>query len=470
MAKYIVLPTPPPPPPPPPSPPLPLHINHPFSLYAGDLHPDVTEPELYILFSIIGPLQNIHLCRDRLSRKSLCYAYINFCFPVHAADALCRLNHTEIRGKAIRIMWCQKDPIQRKTGIGNLFVKNLDSSVHETRLEEVFGVFGRILSCKIAKDCYGNSKGFGFVQFDSEESAKEALCGLNGSKLDGKILTVDKFVKKSERKEPEFTNVYVKNLDEDFSESSLKEKFSEYGKVTSAVIVHDTEGKSRGYGFVNFELHDDAKMAIEGLNGAEIGSKKWFVGKAMMKAERDVFLQRKTGSKQNRNASNLFIRNLAMSVNAENLKKVFGAFGRVTFAKVMCYKNGISKGIGYVCFSKPQEAKKAMDFLNGFCYHGKYMQVSVALSKEECEKRLQALYAFRDPFRFPYNIASTARFPFYNLNWQNPVIRFGLQKIPKLEKKFETEVQKDDIAANEANVSDDDHDGASKDESPTNSD
>ncbi|KVI05899.1 Nucleotide-binding, alpha-beta plait [Cynara cardunculus var. scolymus] len=215
MAKYIVLPTPPPPPPPPPSPPLPLHINHPFSLYAGDLHPDVTEPELYILFSIIGPLQNIHLCRD----------------------------------------------------------------LHETRLEEVFGVFGRILSCKIAKDCYGNSKGFGFVQFDSEESAKEALCGLNGSKLDGKILTVDKFVKKSERKEPEFTNVYVKNLDEDFSESSLKEKFSEYGKVTSAVIVHDTEGKSRGYGFVNFELHDDAKMAIEGLNGAEIGKniKLWRV-------------------------------------------------------------------------------------------------------------------------------------------------------------------------------------------------
>ena len=84
--------------------------------------------------------------------------------------------------------------------------------------------------------------------------------------------TVAKYLNKSERKEPQFTNVFVKNLDLDFTESSLIEKFSEYGKVRSAVIVNDAEGKSRGFRFVNFESHENAKKAIEALNDAEIGN------------------------------------------------------------------------------------------------------------------------------------------------------------------------------------------------------
>lgn len=63
----------------------------------------------------------------------------------------------------------------------------------------------------------------------------------------------------------------MKNLDENFTESSLIEKFSTYGKVTSAVIMNDKEGKSKGFGFVNFESHDNAKIAIEALNGEVIG-------------------------------------------------------------------------------------------------------------------------------------------------------------------------------------------------------
>lgn len=78
-------------------------------------------------------------------------------------------------------------------------------------------------------------------------------------------------MKKNERKEPEFTNVYVKNLDLDFTEFLLKEKFSEYGNVTSAVIMKNADGKSKGFGFVNFETPDSAKKAIEALNGAVIG-------------------------------------------------------------------------------------------------------------------------------------------------------------------------------------------------------
>ncbi|KAD5961428.1 hypothetical protein E3N88_12901 [Mikania micrantha] len=63
----------------------------------------------------------------------------------------------------------------RRTGIANLFVKNLDLVVTRMKLEEVFGKFRRILCCKIAKDDNTKSRGSGFVQFDSEESANNAL-------------------------------------------------------------------------------------------------------------------------------------------------------------------------------------------------------------------------------------------------------------------------------------------------------
>ncbi|KAL7616563.1 hypothetical protein Lser_V15G01389 [Lactuca serriola] len=403
MAMQILLPTPPPPPP------LLLPPEHRSSLYAGDLHPDITDNELYHLFSMIGPVYSVRICRDRFSRKSLGYAYINFYLHSHAAVALSRLNHFELRGQPIRLMWCQRDPLTRKTGVANLFVKNLDPFVTDAKLEKIFGKFGRIHSSKIAKDDNGNSKGFGFVQFDSEESANDALTALDGTTFEGKIISVAKFLKKSERKEPEFTNVYVKNLESDFTESLLREKFSEYGNVTSAVIMSDADGKSRGFGFVNFESHNSAKKAIEALNGVIIGSKELFVGKAMKKSEREGFLKLAHKKDTKKNTSNLYVKNLAASVDEKTLEETFGAFGNVVLAKVVRYKNGISKGFGFVCFSNQEEATKARDSLNGKFYHGKYLNVGIALSKEECAQKLQA--RFGSQYIPSYHMPSFVRTP-----------------------------------------------------------
>ena len=73
----------PPPPPqllhqPPPSPGFELHKA---ALYVGDLDPEVSEVELVDVFSGMGPLVSVRLCRDSLSGKSLCYAYVNFFYP-----------------------------------------------------------------------------------------------------------------------------------------------------------------------------------------------------------------------------------------------------------------------------------------------------------------------------------------------------------------------------------------------------
>lgn len=88
----------------------------------------------------------------------------------------------------MRIMWWQRNPVSRNNIIANLYVKNLVPSVTSAQLEGIFCKYGTILSCKVAEDNNGKSKGFGFVQFDKEDSAIAAINALHGTMLEGKQL------------------------------------------------------------------------------------------------------------------------------------------------------------------------------------------------------------------------------------------------------------------------------------------
>lgn len=90
-----------------------------------------------------------------------------------------------------------------------------------------------------------------------------------------KYRCISKFVRKSDRepaKEGPKYNLYVKNLGEGVTEDLLREKFSVHGEVYNAVIMKNSEGKSRGFGFVSFYSPENAKKAEESLNGALLGT------------------------------------------------------------------------------------------------------------------------------------------------------------------------------------------------------
>lgn len=390
------------------------------SLYVGDLDFNVNDSQLYDLFNQIGQVVSVRVCRDLTTRRSLGYGYVNFSNPSDAARALEVLNFTPLNGKSIRIMYSHRDPSIRKSGAGNIFIKNLDKAIDHKDLHDTFSVFGNILSCKIATDANGQSKGYGFVQFDNESSAQSAIDKLNGMLMNDKQVYVGPFLRKQERdtasSRTKFNNVFVKNLSENTTEEDLSKIFGEYGSITSTVVMRDGDGKSKCFGFVNFEGADDAAKAVEALNGKKFDEKEWYVGRAQKKSEREQELKVKFEQTMKEAAdkyqgANLYVKNLDDTIDDEKLKEMFAEYGKITSCKVMRDPSGVSRGSGFVAFSTADEASRALAEMNGKMIVSKPLYVALAQRKEERRARLQAQFSQMRPV--PMAPSVTPRMPMY---------------------------------------------------------
>jgi len=375
------------------------------SLYVGDLHPEVTEAMLFEKFSTAGPVLSIRVCRDMITRRSLGYAYVNFQQPADAERALDTMNFDMLKGKPIRIMWSQRDPSVRRSGVGNIFIKNLDKTIDNKAMYDTFSAFGNILSCKVANDEQGNSKGYGFVHFETEEAAINSITKVNGMLLNGKKVFVGRFIPRKDRerelgeKAKYFTNVYIKNFGDEIDDEKLKDMFEQYGKITSHKVMTNEEEKSRGFGFVCFEDPETAEKACDDLNGKDINGKTLYVGRAQKRAERQNELRRKFEAMKMERLNryqgvNLYVKNLDDTIDDERLRKEFQPYGTITSAKVMT-EGGRSKGFGFVCFSSPEEATKAVTEMNGRILVSKPLYVALAQRKEDRKAQLASQYMQR---------------------------------------------------------------------------
>lgn len=429
------------------------------SLYVGELEHNVTEAMLFELFSQIGPVASIRVCRDAVTRRSLGYAYVNYNTTSDGEKALEELNYTIIKGHPCRIMWSQRDPALRKNGAGNVFIKNLDVAIDNKALHDTFAAFGNILSCKVAQDEQGNSKGYGFVHYETDEAASQAIKHVNGMLLNEKKVYVGHHIPKKDRQskfeemKANFTNVYVKNIPTEVTDEEFRELFAAFGDVTSAAIARDTEGKNRGFGFVNFVDHEHAYKAVEELNGKDFKGQDLYVGRAQKKHEREEELRRSYEAARQEKASkyqgvNLYVKNLLDDIDDEKLRAMFADYGPITSAKVMRdqvsdaapeeddkedekdkenqkegeeasgedesadkgdkkpeRKFGKSKGFGFVCFSNPDDATKAVADMNQRMVGNKPLYVALAQRKDVRKSQLEASIQARSQVRMQSQVA-----------------------------------------------------------------
>lgn len=418
---------------------------HTASLYVGELDSSVTEAMLFELFSSIGQVASIRVCRDAVSRRSLGYAYVNYNNAGDGERALEELNYTLIKGRPCRIMWSQRDPALRKTGQGNIFIKNLDAIIDNKSLHDTFAAFGNILSCKVAQDEFGNSKGYGFVHYETGESATNAIKHVNGMLLNEKKVFVGHHIPRKDRDskfdemKANFTNIYVKNIPLEVTDEEFRNLFEKFGDVTSASIARDADtGKSRGFGFVNYIKHDHASTAVDELNEKDFKGQVLYVGRAQKKHEREEELRKQHEAARVEKASkyqgvNLYVKNIDDDIDDDELREIFASAGNITSAKIMRDSGpdgsdslddekeksgkkssehggsdeenekkdgnketaikrenlkfakktqGKSKGFGFVCFSNPEEATKAVETFNQKMVKGKPLYVALAQRKD----------------------------------------------------------------------------------------
>ncbi|XP_019097029.1 PREDICTED: polyadenylate-binding protein 8-like [Camelina sativa] len=336
------------------------------SLYVGDLEPSVTDSELFDAFSHASHLSSVRVCRDLTTGRSLGYGYVTFDYPREAKIAMEMLNFTALKGRSIRVMYYVHNPSLLKRGVGNIFIKNLDKSSDQEGLYDTFSCFGSILRFKLATDASGESRGFGFVQYNTEVSAHKAIEHMNGMLLNDTEVYVGPFLQRdSPTKKEMFTDIYVKNLSKSLTDKELNTIFQEFGPTTSCVIIRDGEvpqGKSKGFGFVNFKNPEDAEKAVEALNGKKFDDKEWFVTKSKKKYQRESEVKGglKHAVNKSQGSSNLCVTKLDKRVTDEILKDFFSSYGTITSCKVVRDSRGVSKGSGIVSFLKSAEALRAV--------------------------------------------------------------------------------------------------------------
>ncbi|KAK4550444.1 hypothetical protein LTR36_000022 [Oleoguttula mirabilis] len=171
-----------------------------------------------------------------------------------------------------------------------VFVQQLAARLRTKELQAFFEQVGPVVEAQIVKDrVSGRSKGVGYVEFKQEESVQKAI-QLTGQKLLGIpiIAQLTEAEKNRQQRTTEgtatqsngipFHRLYVGNIHFSITEDDLKNVFEPFGELEFVQLQKEEQGRSKGYGFVQFVDPAQAKEALEKMNGFELAGRPIRVG------------------------------------------------------------------------------------------------------------------------------------------------------------------------------------------------
>lgn len=148
----------------------------------------------------------------------------------------------------------------------NLIVNYLPSSLTQDDVKQLFNGIGPVSNCKLVRSYEtGQSLGYAFIEYPSEQMASEAIKRLDGTTMEEKTLKVS-YARQSS---PEIknSNVYVAGLPDNITEDALYSLFEPFGKIITHKLLINPDNSSRGVGFVRYSLKSEAQLAIESMGG-----------------------------------------------------------------------------------------------------------------------------------------------------------------------------------------------------------
>ena len=268
-----------------------------------------------------------------------------------------------------------------------LFAADLPDGTCE---EDLYGFFSgyKMISSKVISNI---NKTYAFVSFETKNDAERARKELNGVTIQAKYASSLNKVSKPVRLcryesrnillniDPK-CNLLVKNLSPQVSAHLLFNTFIKYGDVRSSKLMVDIMWQSKGFGFISYYRCEDSASAIQHLNNTELGGKNIKIN----------YLEKGRHHTVKRN--NIYVKEIPKkNFSDKELIELFNKFGKINSAIVLKDEKGESKGFGFVCFEKPEDAEKAQKEMNGkkiFEDVENKLYVSFALKKAERKEEL----------------------------------------------------------------------------------
>ncbi|KAF5286579.1 hypothetical protein FQA39_LY16262 [Lamprigera yunnana] len=176
------------------------------------------------------------------------------------------------------------------------------------------------------------------------------------------------------------TKLIVNYIPQFATEQELAAIFSEVGFIENIRIMRDYRtGYSYGFGFVKYTNPEHAAKAIDVLNGVKMRNKRL-----------KVSYSRPPG--QDMKDSNLYITNLPKDVTEKDIDRIFGEFGEIIQRTILKDKiTGMPRGVGFVRYSKTEEAQSAIVALNGKIMENALLPLNIRVAEDHGKQKAHYL-------------------------------------------------------------------------------
>uniref|UniRef100_A0A8C8J320 RRM domain-containing protein n=1 Tax=Oncorhynchus tshawytscha TaxID=74940 RepID=A0A8C8J320_ONCTS len=142
------------------------------------------------------------------------------------------------------------------------------------------------------------------------------------------------------------TNLYIRGLPPATTDHDLVKLCQPYGKIVSTKAILDkTTNKCKGYGFVDFDSPAAAQKAVTALKTSGV--------------------QAQMAKQQEQDPTNLYISNLPLSMDEQELENMLKPFGQVISTRILRDSNGASRGVGFARMESTDKCDAVISHFNG---------------------------------------------------------------------------------------------------------